>query len=55
MGGVMVSNQYRTEEITKEQLIHQLLLLGVFKKGELHLFELTISELEEEFAKLTSY
>lgn len=52
MGGAVVSNQFRTEETQKEQLIHQLILLGVFKKGELHLFELTISELEEEYARL---
>jgi hypothetical protein len=55
MGGVIVSDPYCSNETEKEQLIQQLLLLGVFKKGESHLFELTIRELEEEYEKLTNF
>lgn len=49
-----MTNHNRMEDNKKELLIHELLILGVFKKGELHLFELTISELEEEYSRLTS-
>ncbi|HLO12267.1 MAG TPA: Fur-regulated basic protein FbpA [Pseudoneobacillus sp.] len=49
-----MSNHYRIEENKKELLIQQLLLLGVFKKGELHLFELTLLELEDYVTKLTN-
>lgn len=38
----------------KEFLIHQLLLIGVFKKDNLHLFELSVDELEAEYEKLTN-
>jgi hypothetical protein len=51
---LLLTNHCRTEDTKKELLIQELLAIGVFKKGELHLFELTIRELEEEYAKLTS-
>ncbi|MDZ5471573.1 Fur-regulated basic protein FbpA [Bacillus sp. 31A1R] len=37
---------------TKEKLIDELLLLGVYKKGNLQLFELPITDLEEEIRKI---
>jgi hypothetical protein len=33
----------------KEKLIKKLLELGVYKKDELHLYELTLSEIETEY------
>jgi hypothetical protein len=44
---------YHSEEQRKDFLIQEILLLGVLKKGELHLFELTLGELEEEYMNLT--
>lgn len=52
MGGVKLTNNHPTGINKKELLIQELLSLGIFKKGELHLFELSIRELEEEYAKL---
>lgn len=52
LGGKNVCNLYYTEDNKKEFLIQKLLLQGIFKKGEQHLFELTIDELEEEYARL---
>lgn len=34
----------------KRYLINSLISAGVYKKGELHLFELTLSDLEREYA-----
>ncbi|MHC0035458.1 Fur-regulated basic protein FbpA [Pseudoneobacillus sp. C159] len=36
----------------KDFFIQQLLILGIFKKDDQHLFELTEEELEEEYKKL---
>jgi hypothetical protein len=44
---------YHSEEQRKDFLIQEILLLGVLKKGDLHLFELSLGELEEEYMKLT--
>ncbi|MCY8232070.1 Fur-regulated basic protein FbpA [Priestia endophytica] len=33
----------------KEHLVQQLLELGIYKKGEYHLYELSVSELEVEY------
>jgi hypothetical protein len=52
MGGVKLTSNHLTGMNKKELLIQELLSLGIFKKGELHLFELSIRELEEEYAKL---
>jgi threonyl-tRNA synthetase len=41
-----------SNQSNKEFLIQQLLLVGIFKKDDQHLFELTEEELEEEFKKL---
>lgn len=38
-------------ELKKEKLIIQLLDLGVYKKEEHHLYELTLSEIEHEYRK----
>ncbi|WP_226529414.1 Fur-regulated basic protein FbpA [Metabacillus niabensis] len=36
-------------ELKKEKLIIQLLDLGIYKKEEHHLYELTLSEIENEY------
>ncbi|TDL83229.1 Fur-regulated basic protein FbpA [Peribacillus frigoritolerans] len=38
-------------EKRKSYLIRKLLSNGIYKKNELHLFELTLTELEEEFRR----
>lgn len=38
-------------EKRKNYLIRKLLGNGIYKKNELHLFELTLTELEEEFKR----
>jgi hypothetical protein len=48
-----MSNHFCIED-KKEILIQQLISLGVFKKGEQHLFELEEGELEEEYTRLTN-
>lgn len=35
----------------KETLIKKLLALGVYKKDDLHLYELTLSDIEKEYNK----
>jgi len=35
----------------KERLIKKLLALGVYKKDDLHLYELTLSDIEKEYNK----
>jgi hypothetical protein len=45
---------YQSEEQRKDFLIQEILLLGVLKKGDLHLFELSVGELEEEYKKLSN-
>ncbi|MRX73275.1 Fur-regulated basic protein FbpA [Bacillus lacus] len=44
----------RAIEIRREELIRMLLDHGVFKKNDLHLFQLTLTELEEEFRQILS-
>ncbi|MFB6467186.1 Fur-regulated basic protein FbpA [Cytobacillus sp. Hz8] len=36
----------------KDQLIHELLLSGVYKKGNRHLFELSLSDLESVYHEI---
>ncbi|MCV9886726.1 Fur-regulated basic protein FbpA [Metabacillus halosaccharovorans] len=40
-------------DIRKEKLIIQLIALGIYKKEEHHLYELTLSEIENEYMKET--
>ncbi|TDL80412.1 Fur-regulated basic protein FbpA [Peribacillus frigoritolerans] len=39
-------------EKRKKHLISKLLSNGIYKKNDLHLFELTLTELEEEFKRV---
>ncbi|SDY09564.1 Fur-regulated basic protein A [Evansella caseinilytica] len=39
--------------LKKNYLIKKLIKLGVYKKGDQHLYELTLTQLEEEYAALT--
>lgn len=39
-------------EKRKKHLIGKLLSNGIYKKNDLHLFELTLTELEEEFKRI---
>ncbi|MCK6256154.1 Fur-regulated basic protein FbpA [Fictibacillus sp. KIGAM418] len=41
----------RAVESKRNQLINKLINMGIYKKDELHLFQLTLSDLEEEYAK----
>lgn len=54
MGGLMMAKTFRSDDHRKDYFIHELLLLGIYKKGEQHLFELTVEELEEEYTRLTN-
>ncbi|WP_110928725.1 Fur-regulated basic protein FbpA [Bacillus massiliglaciei] len=36
----------------KEELIQQLLDLGIYKKDDHHLYELTLTEIEKEYIKV---
>ncbi|MFD1639230.1 Fur-regulated basic protein FbpA [Evansella tamaricis] len=36
-------------KLQKTYLINQLIRLGTYKKGDLHLYELTLTELQEEY------
>ncbi|MBU7595329.1 Fur-regulated basic protein FbpA [Metabacillus halosaccharovorans] len=40
-------------DMRKEKLIIQLITLGIYKKEEQHLYELTLSEIENEYMKET--
>jgi len=42
----------QTDEEKKDFLIEQLLSFGFFKKGDFHLFELPLNELQKEYEKL---
>ncbi|MEC1260592.1 Fur-regulated basic protein FbpA [Bacillus swezeyi] len=39
-------------EIRRKRLIQRLIQLGIYKKAERHLYELTLSELESEYRSL---
>jgi hypothetical protein len=49
---MMSLHDFRYFEGKKEELIDFLILSGVYKKGNLQLFELSLRELEEEYEKL---
>ncbi|MBU9722884.1 MULTISPECIES: Fur-regulated basic protein FbpA [Bacillaceae] len=40
-------------KMKKNYLINQLIKLGIYKKRDTHLYELTLSELEEEYEAIT--
>ncbi|HYK75103.1 MAG TPA: Fur-regulated basic protein FbpA [Pseudoneobacillus sp.] len=48
----MKSLHQSKEDSKKEQLITALLQEGIFKRGNEQLFELSLSELEEEYQKV---
>lgn len=42
----------RAVENKKNQIIIKLINMGIYKKEEQHLFELTLTDLEEEYARV---
>ncbi|MDN4074270.1 Fur-regulated basic protein FbpA [Fictibacillus terranigra] len=47
----MVNQLKKAVETKRNQLIHQLITMDVYKKDERHLFQLTLTDLEEEYEK----
>ncbi|MDN4524532.1 Fur-regulated basic protein FbpA [Fictibacillus fluitans] len=51
-----MGNQLRKAvESKRNQLITSLIKMGVYKKEERHLFQLTLTDLEEEYGKAVSF
>ncbi|MBY0097240.1 Fur-regulated basic protein FbpA [Mesobacillus maritimus] len=41
-----------TVQIKKEKLINKMIQSGIFKKGNKHLYELSLTDLEEEYKNM---